>query len=261
VEATEKQWFRWTRFCWLVVGAAAFFLTSCSHLLGREGDREKARLYMQMAADRLNERQYNQAVQACLDAQKVDPSYGAVNNLLALIYMETKRYEKSEAEFLKALDKQPQYSEVQNNLGVLMNRQEKYKKAISYFKTALEDDTYATPENALTNMGYSYFRLGNNALAKTYHQQALDLVPTFCLALKNMGDVFAKEKNYQKAADNFDRATTHCPLYQESQYKLSLALMKLGKRDIAKNKLEQLVQAHKSGPYVERSNEVLKYLQ
>jgi tetratricopeptide (TPR) repeat protein len=110
-------------------------------------------------------------------------------------------------------------------------------------------------------MGYAYYRLGNLLKAKSYHQKALDIVPQFCLASKNMGDVYAKEHNYRKASDYFEKAVTNCPLYQESQYKLGLALMKFGQKKVARSQLEKLVEKHKSGPYVERSNEVLKFLQ
>ena len=75
-----------------------------------------------------------------------------------------------------------------------------------------------------------------------------------------MGDVYAREKNFAKAAEYFEKAVTHCPLYQESEYKLGLVLMKLGQRDTAKTRLEKLVKRHRTGPYVDRSNEVLKYL-
>lgn len=110
-------------------------------------------------------------------------------------------------------------------------------------------------------MGYSYYRLGNLAKARSYHQKALDIMPQFCLASKNMGDVYAKDKNFKRAADYFEQAVTNCPFYEESQYKLGLALMRLGKRSNARAQLERLIQKHKTGPYVDRSNEVLKYLQ
>ena len=49
-------------------------------------------------------------------------------------------------------------------------------------------------------------------------------------------------------------------LFRSSQYKLGLALMKSGQRGMAKNQLEKLVERYKEGPYVDRSQEVLKYL-
>jgi len=141
-----------------------------------------------------------------------------------------------------------------------MNRQDRFSDASGYFERALKSNTYVTPENAYTNLGYAYFRLGNLARAKAYHQRALDIVPDFCLANKNLGDVFAKEKKYPKAADYYSKALSVCPLYDESHYKLGLALMKTGRRNLAKAELEKLVQRHKSGPYVDRSQEVLKFL-
>jgi type IV pilus biogenesis/stability protein PilW len=236
------------------------FLAGCSHFSTRSRDQEKAKIHLQIAADHLSDREYAKAIEATQQALELDPSLTAAYNHLALIYMETKRYEKAENAFRKALDLQPDYPEVLNNLGVLFNRQEHFTQAIEFFEKALTFEKYATPENAMTNLGYAYYKTGNHQKAKFYHQKAMDLVPQFCLAAKNMGDVYAKEKNFGKASDYFNRALTNCPLYQESQYKLGLVLMKMGQKKIAKNHLENLIQKHKSGPYVERSSEVLKYL-
>jgi type IV pilus assembly protein PilF len=238
----------------------ALLLSSCSHLMNRFQDQEKARLYLQKAADSYNERDYNKAIESTFEALKYDPSFAAAYNHLALIYMETKRYHKSEEAFKKALDLQSSYPEVHNNLGVLYNREERYGEAIESFQKALSIDTYSTPENAFTNLGFAYYKQGNLSRAKAFHQKALDVAPQFCLASKNMGDVYAKEKNFSKASEYFQRAVTNCPLYQESQYKLGLVMMKLGQKKVAKAQLEKLIQKHKTGPYVERSNEVLKYL-
>ncbi len=236
-------------------------LTNCSSLLNNKGqEQEKAKVYLQRAVDQFNERQYTHAVESVYEALKYDPESAAAYNHLALIHMETKRYAKAEEAFAKALALQPEYPEVFNNMGVLLNRLERYKEAIPYFEKALAVDTYPTPENAYTNLGHAHYKLGNMLKAKAYHQKALDIAPQFCLASKNMGDIYAKEKKFNKASDYFEQALTICPLFQEAQYKLGLVLMKLGKRPMAKAQLERLIERHKSGPYVERSNEVLKYL-
>jgi len=235
-------------------------LTACAHLLDKSQDQEKARIYMQLAADQFSQKEYSKATESLQQAIRFTPEYPSAYNHLGVIYMETKRYAKSEEAFKKALQLQPNFPEVYNNIGVLLNRQERYKEAVVYFQKAIANENYSTPENALTNMGYAYFKIGDNAKAKLYHQKALDITPQFCLANKNMGDVYAREKSFEKAADFFKKASTTCPLYQESQYKLGLALMKAGQRGLAKNHLEKLVDRYKEGPYVERSQEVLKYL-
>ena len=237
----------------------ALLLSSCASLSGTK-DQERARLHLQLATDRYNQRDYGRAIESAMEALKYDPTMAAAYNHLALIYLETKRYQKSEEAFRKALSIQPQYPEVFNNMGVLYNRQERFREAIPFFEKALADDKYLTPENALTNIGYSYYRLGDMVHAKAFHQRALDAAPLFCLASKNMGDVYAREKNFPRSSEYFQNAVTNCPLYQESQYKLGLVLMKMGQRRVAKAQLEKLIERHKSGPYVDRSHEVLKYL-
>jgi type IV pilus biogenesis/stability protein PilW len=236
-------------------------LGACAHFGISGADQEKSKVYLQLAADQLMQRDYNKAIDSCYEAIKYDPSSAAAYNSLALVFMETKRFQKSEETFKKAMALKDDYPEVLNNYGVLLNREERYHEAIPIFQKALSFERYTTPENAMTNMGYSYFKMGDYAHARLFHQKALDVMPQFCLASKNMGDVYAKEKNFHKAADYFERAITNCPLYEESEYKLGLALMRLGQKTGARAQLEKLIKKHRNGPYVERSTEVLKYLQ
>ncbi len=244
----------------------ALALVSCAHTSSSNNsadakEAEKAKIYLQLAVDQYSQRQFSKSLESVLNAIQLDPKLSPAFNHLGLVYMETKRFPKAEEAFKKALALNPNYPEVLNNIGVMLNRQDRFMEAISYFEKALSSERYVTPENAYTNMGTSYFKLGNTLRAKSNHQKALDLAPDFCLAQKNLGDVYAKEKNYSKAAEYFEKSTTNCPLFDESQYKLGLALMKLGKRKVAKTQFENLIEKHKNGPYVDRSNEVLKYLQ
>jgi len=236
-------------------------VSGCAHFWTSEADKQKSNLYLQAATEQLNQRDYGKALESCQQALKLDPLFAPAYNHMALIYMETKRYQKSDEAFKKALEIQSEYPEVFNNYGVLLNRQERYAEAIPWFEKALAVENYPTPENALTNMGLAHFKLGHLAKAKVLHQKALDIMPQFCLANKNLGDIYSKEKNFKKAADAFEQAATNCPLFQEAQYKLGLALMKTGSRTVAKAQLEKLIRVHKAGPYVERSQEVLKFLQ
>jgi len=238
-----------------------FGLGACSHLTDKSAKTDKAQLYLQLSSDMFAQRNYSKALEYCNQSLEENPDFAAAYNHLGIIFMETKRFTKSEEAFKKALAIQPKYPEVYNNLGVLMNRQERFYEAIQSLNQAIQSDNYVTPENSFTNLGYSYFRLGKLPQAKAYHQKALDILPDFCLANKNMGDVFAKEKKYSKSVEYYNRALATCPLYEESHYKLGLALMKMGQKNTAKAELEKLVQRHQSGAYVERSQEVLKYLQ
>ncbi len=227
---------------------------------GQKSD-EQAKIHLQVSIDRFNAREYNKAIESCNKAIELNPKLAEAYNHLALIYMETKRYQQSFETFQKALKIRSQYPEILNNIGVLFNRQEKFGEAIPYFQKALADNTYLTPENAQTNMGYAYFRMGQLATAKTYHQKALDVVPNFCLASKNLGDVYVKEKKFTQAEKHFRRAARNCPLYQEARYKLGLVLVKMGDRKTAKLELDKLLKQSKEGAYVDRTHEVLKYLQ
>lgn len=235
-------------------------LSGCASFVNRSQDRSKAEMHLTLAENYTQNRDFNNAAEQCFEALKYDPSLPQIHHQLAIIYMETKRFQKAEDAFKKTLSLDPNSPDVLNNYGVMLNRQERFQEAISFFERALKFEKYASPENALTNMGLAYFKLGHSKKAIELHHKAIDIVPQFCLANKNLGDVYVKEKNYKKAVDAFERAAVTCPLYQESQYKLGLARLKMGQKNLARNDLEKLVLRHKSGPFVQRSQEVLKYL-
>lgn len=238
---------------WLVV------LSGCMHM-GLSKKEQKAKLLLQLSLDEYNQHNYPKAIESARLSLQEEPNAPEAYNHLALIYLETKQYKQSEEYFGKALKLKPDYADVYNNLGVLYNREEKYDLAIPQFEKALSFDTYSTPENAYTNMGFSYYKLGKLSQAIEMHQKALNLSPLFCLAAKNLGDSYAKARKYLLASEYFKKALTHCSLYEEAQYKLGLVLMKLGQKPYAKIQLEKLIERHKTGPYVERAQVVLKYL-
>lgn len=235
-------------------------LISCSHQTVQEKSAEKAQIYLQLATEHLSQRNYGEALKACQSAIQEQDNFPAAYNHLGLVFMETKRYSKAEEAFQKALELHPRYPEVHNNYGVLLGRMGKHETALSHFREALSDPNYSTPENAFTNMGHTYLMIGDTKSAKTFHHKALDVLPQFCLANKNMGDTYLKEKNYSKAVEYFNSSLVQCPLYQESRFKLGLALVKAGNRQQARAELEKLVNMHKEGPFVGRSRKVLNFI-
>ncbi len=244
-----------------LICATLFILLSCSHLIDSQYNDEKAKTFLQAAVDQFNSQKYSESIETTLKALSLNPNLAEAYNHLGIVYMETKRYKKSMEAFNTALKVRPIYPEIYNNIGVLLNKQRKYEEAITFFKKALSDQKYSTPENAYTNIGYSYYKLNKLTSAKAYHQRALDVLPTFCLASKNMADVYIKEKKYKEAVRYYKKAVRNCPLYHESRYKLGLALAKIGDIASAKHELKTLLIQQKEGPYSEKTQEVLKYLQ
>ena len=139
-----------------VIGCtAALALSSCAHLFDNsEKSHEKAKIYIQLAADLYGQKDYNKSIESSLQAIKYDPHYAAAHNHLGIVYMETKRYMKGEEAFRKALEIQSDYPEVYNNMGVLFNRQEKFAEGVTYFEKALKAILCATTASIVGAFGY-----------------------------------------------------------------------------------------------------------
>src|SRR5690606_19811428 len=110
---------------------------ACAGFQNQDKMRERARIQLQRATDKFKLKEYGAAIEAAKAAIEEAPTMEAAHNHLALIYLETKQYDKALRSFEDALKIRPDYPEVFNNIGVLMNRQERYRDAIPWLKKAL----------------------------------------------------------------------------------------------------------------------------
>ena len=71
-------------------------LNGCAHLLNKSKDQEKAQIYIQLAADEFAQKEYGKATDSIHQALKFNPDFPSAYNHLGIIYIETKRFTKSE---------------------------------------------------------------------------------------------------------------------------------------------------------------------
>lgn len=190
--------------------------------------------------DALNDHNQGNFSEAKNKYQKIlefNPKNFDANNLLGVLYIETKDFYNAEKYLYKCIEVSPNNSKAYNNLGVALNEQNRFDKAVNIFNEAIRlNADYAEAHN---NRGLAY--LGSNKIdeATNDFNKAILLKKDFILAYNNLAvallklkkddaalincnislslkfnfealliraDIFFKKRNYVKAISDFKEA-------------------------------------------------------
>lgn len=102
----------------------------------------------------------------------------AFSNLyIGIAYYKIKNYKLAEQHLKRALEINPELTEAHNSLGAVYAEQKKYDIALKEFYRVLEDRSYLFPENALYNIALIYYNLGDYLKSLDYCNKTLIVVP------------------------------------------------------------------------------------
>ena len=136
-----------------------------------------------------------------------------------------------------------------------VKRNEVWKNEITLWKDAL--DKAPNLIRAYNNLGEAYDKEKKFDLAIAEFEKALKLSPTYFFALNNLGNIYGKKRNLIKAIHYFQEALKQKPDYAPAHYNLAKAQHMTAKRDDA---LESYRKAVRNDPYFERAFYNLAFL-
>lgn len=167
--------------------------------------RRRARIRLELAANHYQQRSFPLALQEAEQAVKIDPQFGAAHGMLGLIYMAIGDRDRADGSFQRALSLDPNDAELNNNYGWYLCRTGRAQESIVYFNKALEDRLYATPAKPLHNAGICSKQLGDEAAAESYFLRAFQVDPSNAVAMYNLGELYLKRRNMERAKFYSDR--------------------------------------------------------
>jgi hypothetical protein len=121
----------------------------------------------------LRGRKIDEAFSSLKMATKLNPASAIGWNLLGIVLMERKEYEKSGDAFRRAIEIDPRYVEAYNNIGNIFYLLRRYNDALKYYQAAI--DTDKKYRDAWMNMGYTYLALGRHKEAIRCSNEAMKL--------------------------------------------------------------------------------------
>jgi Tfp pilus assembly protein PilF len=197
----------------------------------RINKEQQSRVHLDLGIAYIKSRQYTTALREFMIAQEMNPKDAEIHYYIGLTYYGKGLNDNAAEEFRKALSLEPDYPEAHNYLGTVYLDMELYDKAIEEFKLALENVLYETPAVALNNIGWSYYKKGDNKSAIEHYMKALQIESDTILTPiihNNIGLANLDEYNIDEAILNFKRAVEIAPSLAEPRYWLGICYLKKG---------------------------------
>ena len=225
--------------------------------------KQQSMLHLQIGTSHLSKGNYPSALNELLKAEKLDQTNPVIYNNLGLAYLVRDKFDLAEKNIRRAVDINPNYTEARNNLGRVLIHRKQYRLAALELKVAIRDLTYPYPDRLYSNLGLSYFKMEKYDLAKKYFKKSLRMNRKSCLTFNYYGRSLFELKDFDRAAPSFDRAITLCKKirFEEPGYYSALSYLKLGKKEQAVAKFQELIKEHPESHYSKKASKHLSTIE
>lgn len=179
-------------------------------------------------------------------AAQLDPNSAEIHYFLGRIYYTRDVYPLALKEFETAIRLRPSYMKAYNNLGLVMEIMGKNAEAVQDYETAARMDE---AQHLHSPWPYEYLSAHFNrqrqpARTIEFAQKAILADPRCDVAYFDLAKAYQTQKNWQKAADEAQKAITINSNTPEYYYLLSNALRRLGKIPESEAALKRFEQLH-----------------
>lgn len=239
--------------------ACALLLIACA--ADRTDLRKREVAYRDLGKQYYLAGDFTSALKYLLEAEKMHSDDHILQNYLGQVYLAKSKPELAVTHFQRALQLKPDYAVAKNNLGVAYLNEQRYDEAIAIFKEVSGDLLYATPHYPLTNIGYAYYMKKDYKEAEIYYQKALELEPSFPLALRGLGRTYLAMGNGAAAQAALTAAIDSDPASSEAYYELGESYLLLQNPAKAKAAFQKAVQLKPDAPEAKAARRELIKLQ
>ncbi len=237
-----------------------FLLAACTHR-GSPRNAEKTEAFFQIGLSFMEEGRYPEAVGKFEEAYAMDPRRYEILMHSGMAYMRMERWEEAVSKTSTACKSVKVYPECWNNLSLIYIKKGDARRAKDAAQKALDTNTYATPEIALSNLAQAELMLGENLLAKQHLDRAIRLKPDSCVPRLVLGKTWLRLNDPEEAVRALKLSVNRCPLQSEPHLWQAYAYYKLGQPKSSKRKYEQIIELFRKGSVVDQARGNLEKLQ
>lgn len=195
--------------------------------------------YVNLALAYAHTDQLNQAVTLLETAHKINPQHFLVNTQLAQFYILNKKFDQALPLLENAATQNPEHAETQHALGLIAFEKTNYHAAQKYFEKCLE----INPEHgqAHFHLGNTFLQLGDlpNALVNFLRQIPIE-ASIDCYF--NIGVVLLYQERHREAQIYFEQILRENPNHMATQQNLGLLFLRLQNFDRALQHYTQALQ-------------------
>ncbi|WP_235684930.1 tetratricopeptide repeat protein, partial [Borreliella yangtzensis] len=180
------------------------------------------------------------------------PNEVAIYNL-SIAKFENNKFEESLETINKAINLNPEKIEYLYLKASINLKNKNYPNAISLYNLVIAKN----PENtsAYINLAKAYEKLGNKTQAISTLEKIIS--KNNKLALNNLGILYKKEKNYQKAIEIFEKAIINSDI--EAKYNLATTLIEINDNARAKDLLKEYTKLKPNNPEALHALGIIEY--
>ena len=223
--------------------------------------KEKLSTHKELAKLFIKENKNTEALRELELAKKTNKCDPEIYNLFGLVYMGKQEYAKAEKNLKRAIELKPNFSGAYNNLGALMLLEKRYKKAIYYFKKALQNPYYINSYIALTNLGWTYFQLGDKKKAINILLKAMRENPRYPKVLIYLGLIHFKDNDLKTAKFYFKQALKLNKMSGEARYYLGEVFFREGNIKLAKELWQSIIYLTPHSQWANKATERIYFLE
>ncbi|MFC1532364.1 tetratricopeptide repeat protein [Thermodesulfobacteriota bacterium] len=238
---------------------SSFLFAGCNgNVATTEG---KARAMENMGLSLAREGNLRAGLAHLLEAAELNPNSPNLNYELALVYRDLGEHDLSLQHFHKALSLKPKFPEAHNDLGILYGLLMKWDLAIESFQNAINDILYKTPDVAYNNMGLVFYRKGEYDKAIECYIKALKEFPSSASYYANLGLAYEALNRWQEAIKAYQRSVQYEPDYPPPYFRLGTLYYRQNRNGEASNVLRKFLVMVKEGPETKEAQRLLKKIE
>jgi type IV pilus assembly protein PilF len=234
---------------------------ACACSSTRIANGEKAQHYYGIGVGLLSDNQIPESIAALEQARGLDPENPSIRTHLGLAYMKLEKMPQAETHLTEAVKLNPNYPDAWNNLAAYYIETKKPKEAINAANKALDNALYSTPEKALANLARAELLRKRPQDARDHVEKALRLNPESCGLRVLLSKTHLSLKDHESALSEAQKARRNCPSMEMAHLWEAFNLYRIGQRQQAKIKYEEIITLFKRSEAAEQSRVALRDLQ
>lgn len=229
----------------------SFCLASCSGLKSKEKSNaeQTKELYYDEGTRYLMEKNYTAALEKLIEAERIAPRDSQVQNNLGMAYFFKKRSDLAIEHITKSIALDPANTDAKLNLGGIYFDNARYEEALQLFLKVKENLIYPAQFRNFYNLGLTLTKLGKDAEAKENFQLSINEKEDYCPSHFQLGLIFKKERNYDKALEHLEEASKGICYNEPSPfYEQALILTSMGRTKQARDRFLDITMRFKNDP-------------
>lgn len=231
----------------------------------QQAKAQRARSHYDIGTDHVRNGQIELALRDYLAAVSLEPLNPDYQLAVGLAYVRKQRLREGEEHLRRAIEIAPDFHDARFNLSTLLIAMNRFEEARAEAQRLFDDPTYPAPWRALSNRGWSEYRLGHVAQARETFALARKFNPIYLPTLLNLGILESEQGRRPEAIQLFEAVISQQPppkaeVAAEANFRLGEIYVSLGKRSRAVEYLTAAVVKAPGGTWGKKSELALKLL-